>query len=477
MKRILVITVLILSMCGIAIADGGYGMMDSNCTNCTDVPCCQVDAPYTEASTASTTAVTTAYTSTLEEWEYGRMNECPDGMDHVYWDFEIGSNLGVFKNPRPDVAVFESVSNSNCCWPCYDINEPSYVRKGASSGPNCRCKMHIYPYNTKFRNGTEMPYISALTGNAAFSPRVMSSWCYWPGCSAFIGFAEGTHYVSFLASTHGTLKVGLYDHKGNQLSVKYIYVNTKRVGDAPPNFTRFSIHLPDQDIGYMTLQGPFNGWNLDELIVGGEFVYMPDTRRDYSYAAERLKQLIGLPYHNFAIGFDLFTQRYFTAEELMDGKEDPYWDKRNRELIWVNGISDEAAIAWAFNGEEFGEIVNWAYINNQFNKDFTEEVAIEDLQPGDVFFIDYPEKDGFPFGFIDEVGMYVGDTVVDGKTYDIIRITPVIDGKTEVCYDTVAWIEEMYAEEGFVDYRCLPDNPKGGHSPYPKIPAKYITPI
>ena len=46
-----------------------------------------------------------------------------------------------------------------------------------------------------------------------------------------------------------------------------------------------------------------------------------------------------------------------------------------------------------------------------------------------------------------------------------------IDGKSDVRYDTVEMMEIMY-KDGFIDYRCLPDDPKGGHSPYPKIPTK-----
>jgi len=467
------ITVLILvAMSGIAVAEGDqiYGMMGDVCPDCTDVSGWQ----GAEVSVASA-SITTAAAPTVEEWAYGRRNVCPDGIEHVCWDFEEGSNLYPLKNAHPDVAVFENVSNSRCCYPaCSDINEPSYVRKGSNCGPRCRCVMHIYPYATTFPNGTEMPYISALTGNAAFSPRVELGGlrCYWPACSAFIGFKEGTKFVSFLASTHGTLAVRLYDHRGGYLGGSNIYVNTRREGDAPPNFTRFSIHLPAQEIGFMTLRGPFNGWNIDDLIVGGEFGYL-GLRRDYSYAAERLKQLIGVPHHEFAIGFNLEMHDYLSVDEITDDKPDPYWDKRNRELIFVNGISDDGAIAWAFNGcEGCEELVNWADVTDQFNKDFTEEVAIEDLQPGDVFFIDYPAADGFPDGQIDEVGMYVVDTEFGGYTYDAIRITYVPDGSGKVSYDTVEMIELIYGEKGFVDYRCLPDSPKGGHSPYPKIPTK-----
>ena len=109
MKLLIIATALIfVTMCGIAIAEGGYGMMDSNCTNCTDVPCCQAEASSADIITVSDSTASTSYASTtsvLEKWTYGRRNECPDGIEHVCWDFEEGSNLGVFKNAHPVIML------------------------------------------------------------------------------------------------------------------------------------------------------------------------------------------------------------------------------------------------------------------------------------------------------------------------------------------------------------------------------------
>lgn len=482
MKITLIIAVLIcVMMSGIAVAEGDrtYGMMDSNCSECaecTDVMDAMENLPFAQFDAMATIA--TSGIVIEEKWAYGKRNYAPDGVGHVYWDFEEGSNLGVFKNAHPTVSVFENVSNSYCCSPCSDINEPSYVRKGASSGPTCRCIMYIYPRSRTYANGTDIPYIHILNGNGAFSPRVMSGWCYYPACSAFIAFKDNINYVSFLASTNSNLRVRAYDRHNNYLGSRTIYCTTDRIGDGPSNFTRFTIHMPGTEIGYLTFRGPFNGWHIDDMIAGGEFGH-PEMRRDYSYAAERLKLLVGVPYKEFGIGFDLFLQDYLTAEQITDDIPDKYWDKRNKALIPVIGISDEAAIAWAFNGcEDCEELVNWADITDQFKKDFTEEVAIEDLQSGDVIFIDYDEEDGFPDGQLDEVGMYVGDTEYGKHTYDVIRITPVFDGEGnptggDVSYSEVSMIELLYGEKGLVYYRSLPDDPKGGHSPYPKIPTKF----
>jgi hypothetical protein len=436
MRQILIALILMLAMSSIAIAEGdqAYGMMGGDCAECTDMPYCPAEVSYTDVSAASTSTATT--TSALEEWAYGRRNMCPDGIEHVCWDFEEGSNLGAFKNTHLDIAVFETVIYTGC----FGDNEPSYTRSCVSSGPNCRCKMYIYPCNTQFPNGTELPYINIVNGECAFSPRVvpLPDGCYWPGCKAFIGFKEDTQFVSFLASTHGTLYVRLYDHKGGYLGGSNI-----------------------------TLSGPFNGWNIDDLIVGGEFGYL-GLRRDYSYAAERMESLIGAPFLEFGIGYDIVMRTFYTAEEIKT-KEIQYWNPETRELGYAPGIYDEGAIVWAFNGGEFGDIVNWGDIANLKKHDFTEHVDHADIQPGDVFFIDYPPADGLP----DEVGIVVDpiyEPVLE-TDQDIIRIVP----GGGVYRSSSEHINDLYdVTDGFVDYRSLPDNPKGGHSPYPKIPGKYI---
>ena len=141
-----------------------------------------------------------------------------------------------------------------------------------------------------------------------------------------------------------------------------------------------------------------------------------------------------------------------------------YWDMYNKELKFGNGIYDEGAIVWAFNENE--DIVNWGDIGNQEKHDFTEEVEYHNIQPGDVFFIDYNADSCY-----NEVGMVVEPVIYNGETCDIIRIIP----GAGVCYDSSKHINMLYdgGIDGFVDYRSLPDDPKGGHSPYPKVPTKF----
>ena len=486
MKTITILTVLIcVMMSGMAVADQTYGTMGRNCSECADctdiidamenLPFAQFDAMADDVSTMGA-PVTAAFVVIEEEWAYGRRNTAPDGVEYVYWDFEEGSNLFPFKNDHPDVASFETVSNSRCCYPaCSDINEPSYVRLAAKSGPNCRCIMHIYPYNTQFPNGTELPYIHILNGRAAFSPRVLvSGWCYWPACSSFIGFKDDTNYVSFLASTGRNLYVRVYDKKGNYLAGRTIYCTTDRIGDGPSNFTRFTVNAPGANIGYITLSGPFNGYHIDDLIVGGEPGYLPESRRDYGWAAERMKELIGAMYHELGLGYLLHSGRLLTAEEIMDDIADPYYNPFNKEIEFGIGICPEAAIVWAFN--EDIDFVNSLYMNDQEKKDFTEDVAYEDIQPGDVFFVDYPELDPktdlwVPDGQYDEVGIIIPPQYdpETGAYEDCIRVIP----GEGVQYSSTELVNIM-GKNGFVDYKSLPDEPRIGKSPYPMIPGKPI---
>ncbi len=489
----LILTLLIFTvMIGIAVADGDqiYGTMSSECPDCAECldvmdamenfPSPQFDAQFDAMSDDVSTMGapgTAVYVTVEEEWAYGRRNVVPEGIEHVYYDFEEGMNLYPFKNAYSGVASFENVSNSRCCYPaCSDINEPSYVRLGAQSGPNCRCVMHIYPYNTKFSNGTELPYIHILNGRAAYSPRVLvSGWCYYPACSSFIGFKDDTHYVSFLASTGGNLNVRVYDPKGNYLAARTIYYTTDRIGDGPSNFTRFTIHAPEGEIGFMTFSGPFNGWHIDDMVVGGEPGYLPESRRYYGWAAERMKELIGAQYHPLGLGYLLHLGRLLTAEEIMDDIADPYYNPFNKEMEWGIGICPEAAIIWAYN--EDIDFVNNLYMNDQEKRDFTEDVAYEDIQPGDVFFIDYPVYDErtdlwVPDGQYDEVGMVIPPQYDQetGMLEDCIRIIP----DAGVHYGSTDFVNSLYGTEGFVHYRSLPDSPRIGKSPYPRIPGKPI---
>ena len=66
---------------------------------------------------------------TQEEWPFGKRNVAPEGMEHVLYDFEEGSNCGTFINKYPDVATFLTVDGCNVpigYGPCY----PSYNTVG-----------------------------------------------------------------------------------------------------------------------------------------------------------------------------------------------------------------------------------------------------------------------------------------------------------------------------------------------------------
>ena len=485
MKSTLIISVLIIvMMSGMAVAfcDQIYGTMSSNCSecaDCTDVVHAMENLPFAQFDAMSADViitgapVTSVSVTVEEEWLYGRRNVAPEGIEHVYYDFEEGMNLYPFKNAHPGVASFENVSDSYCCWPCEDIHEPSYVRQGANSGPNCRCIMYIYPTSRKFTNGTDIPYIHVVNGYAAFAPRVLSSWCYYPACRAFIGFKDDTNFVSFLASTNNNLYVRAYDPKGNYLDGGTIYYTTDRVGDGPSNFTRFTMYTPGDEIGSMTFSGPFNGWHIDDMIVGGEPGYL-GLRRDYGWAAERMRQLIGAPYNEFAIGYDLVFKEFLTAEEIIAGDQ-VYYDPTTGEFGYEPGIYDQNAIVWAFNVNDIGvteHIVKHYDINDLEKFDFDTEVAYEDIQPGDVFFIDYPQEDPntglmVPDGCYDEVGIVIPPQYdSDGNCEDCIRVLK--DGGVQ--YGSTEFVNFLYGTSGFVDYRCLPDEPRIGKSPYPRPP-------
>ena len=468
MKLILIALILTLIMGGTAIADGDqvYGMMGSECAECTDIPWCQEEL-FNDAITAFDIAITAI--PVLEEWEYGRRNMCQDGIEYAYWGFEEGRNLYPLRNEHPGVATFENVSNSRCCYPaCDDNNEPSYVRKGAGSGPNCRCIMHIYPYNTQFSNGTEMPYISALTGNAAFSPRVLvSSWCYYPACSARIVFKEDTQFVSFLASTHGNLRVVLYDPKGSLLSRSYIPVNTKREGDSPPNFTRFVIHLPNQEIGSMELSGPFNGWNIDEMIIGGEPGYLPEKPVDYTYVADLAEELHGVWWCEHALGFDYEDFTY--AEPFQFNEYLEYWDPEDKVFKDDQGISNPGLIFWAYN-KDSNDLAGIAFVKQitpakMMKHDFKVDVDPAATQPGDVYFMDYCNKDGVlgQDGVADFVGMVVTETPTE---MNLIASQPdLANDPIGVIYSKKSIVEGSPA---FMGYKRLPGVIRGGKNPVPK---------
>ena len=163
-------------------------------------------------------------------------------------------------------------------------------------------------------------------------------------------------------------------------------------------------------------------------------------------------------------GDDQFTGRVFDAA-------------RKLKVVskWGTGIDCAEAMVWVFNQEE--DIVNWPDATNQMKHDFTEHVDYEDIQPGDVGFIDYTDIDSegnvvAGDGIIDEVFIIIEPRIDSfGDPVNCIRIIP----EQGVHFSSTEYINTLYdTGTSFVDYRSLKDTPKGGHSPYPKPKGKPI---
>ena len=313
-----------------------------------------------------------------------------------------------------------------------------------------------FPYMNIFPDGWDPD--NAYVVNGEFG--AFTCWMMIPHYAGVIEFDGGANYVSVLASNGCNLKMTAYDKRGNIIDEGVAEPNTGTL-----TFTRMTMTCPRSSISSVKFYGVGNFWIVDDLIVGGEPLPMPT---DYAYAAERMKELLGAEFFQFGLGYNIILREFYTAEQIINN-EIPGWNSYTKEIVIGKGIYDVNAIIWAFNVEE--DLVNWMPIDKMAKHDFTVEVEHGEQKPGDVFFIDY-EADGF----YDEVGIYVGDVHYDPVmeyTVDIIRIIP----GAGVSYSSTEWINEVYAFDliapAFVDYRRLPDNPKGGHSPYPKIPTKF----
>ena len=404
----------------------------------------------------------------ITDWPHGQRNVIPADIEGVMYDFEEGSNCVDFKNQYPEVATFLTVLGTQP----YGTDWPSYVSAGGITCGNTRCYMKIYPWCGYYPNSTPYEWVFIVQGRSSFSPMtgpdIMGG--FWPGTETQVQFKEGTRYISFLACTDGDMFVDLYDKRGNRICSEKITTTVYRTGTNPSNFTEFSYRSSNTDIVSMKVRGNLNGHHFDDLIIGGAPGYLPDKPSDWLYAVERLKQLIDLNYLEFGTAWDYTIGGYRTAEEMMDDTPDPYINGYDGELEFGIGIDDQDAILYAFNGE--GEHhVNWWDTNRMHKHDFTEVVEYDNLKPGDVFFIDYPYGDGHPDGWFDEIGMVIDPTLdTDGVWENAIRITPE-DG---VYLTNVQYIDAMYGSSGSVEYRRLPLNPKGGHSPYKKMKSKPI---
>ena len=417
----------------------------------------------------------------VEEWPFGKANVMPDHVEGVMYDFEEGSNCGDFNNTFPEIATFLTVLGGTVP-DGYGPNYPSYNVVGGVMCGNTRGYMNIYPY-CRIDNWT---YV--VNGRSAFSTisccESDTCWtgnCY-PTLNARIQLKEGTHYVSFLVSTGSNLYVRVYSIQGSNYNLEHYETVARtidRVNGEPSNFTQFIIYLPNIDIARIDMRSAFNDALIDDLIIGGAPGYLvpePDPtptteRRDYSWAAENMDKLVGAPYLEWGMGYNFYVGEFYTAEEIKT-IDLPYvnFDYKPTEVEWDTGIDCAGAIVWAFNQES--DIVNWADATDQMKHDFTVHVDYEDIQPGDVGFIDYTEIDSdgnvcVGDGIIDEVFIIVEPKVDSyGDPVDCIRI---VDG-AGVQYSSTEWVNSLYdTGTSFVNYRSLKDTPKGGHSPYPKV--------
>lgn len=405
----------------------------------------------------------------VQDWPLGQRNEIPDHIEGVRLDFEEGSNCVDLKNQYLEIVSFLTVLGTQP----YGTDWPSYVKKWGSMCGNTRCYMKIFPWCGYYPNGTPYEWVFIVQGDTAFSPMTGPDYLggYIPGTRSHLVFKEGTRYVSLLACTDGNMYVDLFDRHGNRICSEKITTTVYRNGTNPSNFTQFSFYSVDTDIVSMKVRGSFNGHHFDDLIIGGEPGYL-GLRTDYSWATDNMEMLVGAPYLKWGMGYNFYIGEFFTAEEIKT-IDLPYvnFDYKQPEIEWGTGIDCAEAMVWVFNQEK--DIVNWPDATNQKKHDFTEHVDYENIQPGDVGFIDYDEIDSegniVPGdGVIDEVFMIIKPRE-DGN--DCIRIVP----GAGVGYSSTEHINMLYdTGTSFVDYRSLKDTPKGGHSPYPKVKGKPI---
>lgn len=392
-----------------------------------------------------------------EEWPFGMRNPLPDDPTYVRFDLEED---GVSFGSHQGIVNFVNLDDNK--WASIPIGARGY---------------HIYPLDFfyKYDNGTrtQVDYIYVVNGERGAQP--VFWWCnnvkceWWPGSEARIEFPSGASDVSFLSSNGANLVMRAYDKTGKYIGSSDIaYPNTDRIPPNPSNFTRVSIATKIPSIyAVEIIAGTNNFWLIDDIVVGG--LTFPDKPVDYGYAAERMKELIGVKFLKHGTGYDYFDEKYYTAQEIIDGNI-LHWDPYKKEVKIDDGIYDEDAILWAFNVND--DLINWKNIDKMANNDFKIEVKYGEQQPGDVFFLDYDGNKHY-----DEVGIFIEPMIDDkGKVVDIIRIIPNVG----VHYSTSEFIYALYGtDEGIniyssMDCKRLPDSPKGGHSPYPKIPTKFL---
>jgi hypothetical protein len=384
-----------------------------------------------------------AVADTETNWTHEKRNIAPAGIEHVYYDFEEGSNLVPFRNSYPDVAAFMNVISDPDAWDGTD--EPSYVCK-------CARAMHIYPcdYYTN-PDGTPVDFIYIVNGRCAFSPRTGMDMLgkYWPSRNAYIVFKDDTHYVSFLACTGGNMHIRLYDSKGTIVHYETISRTIDRVGSEPSNFTRFEIHI--------LVRGGFNQWHFDGLIVGGEPGYLPLKPVDYTYVARLAQELWGVDYLEYGLGHDYVMMDYMDAWQFTDGAMGEYWNPETKAFEEGEGISNAGLILWAYNYDA-DDLAGTSFVKRNTvagmeKHDFKIDVDPAATQPGDVCFMDRDFD-----GTADAVYMVTEEH--DGG-FDLITACPdsgVINSKSSIVEGSPA----------FMGYKRLPGVIRGGKNPIPK---------
>lgn len=397
-------------------------------------------------TTASLVGVASALV--VADWPYSKPNTVPDGAIKI--DFEDRcDNLEAVRNDIPGVNFVGFEMNRH--W--------GYAMVGGRG-------MHIWPYDYKKNDdGTEVDFIWIVQGMYGAFP-IFYDYIEqpWPGDTGAIIFNDCVSHVSFLASIGSQIEMKAYDKNGKYLGTSGKgYNNVKRVyPTGPSNFTQISYTEESAIIHKVLIQGNMNNWIIDELVIGG--LTLPDELSNYSFAAERMKMLIGAKYQEDAWGYDIVNEKYHTADEIIND-DLIYWDRYEKNIVINNGISDNAAILWAFNGEGTDN-VKWFDLDDQLKHSFTMAVYGE-TQPGDIFVIDYMGDSCY-----DEIGIIITPVIIENEEMDIIRIIP----GAGVVYDSTDNIENLYdgGSAGFVEYFRLPDTVKGGHKPFPKVPTRFI---
>ena len=410
----------------------------------------------------------------ITDWPHEQRNEIPDYIEGVRYDFEEGSNCVDFKNQYPDIVSFLTVLGTQP----YGTDWPSYVTVGGMTCGNTRCYMKIYPWCGYYPNGTPYERVFITNGRSAFSPMTGPDHMggYIPGTQSHLVFKEGTRFVSLLACTDGNMYVYLYDKRGNRICSEKITTTVYRTGKNPSNFTQFSYHSLNTDIVSMKVRGNFNGHHFDDLIIGGALGYLPDQPIDYSWAAERLKLLIGAPHNPNGFGIELLSGTFYPAEDIVNNPLVVNWDYENKVWVTGEGINNEGAIIWALNKDS--NLINNLCINDMASKDFKVLVEYGDQQPGDVAFIEYDtgDTDELSIGY-DEIIMFIEPQIdpETGATEDCIRILE----EGGVHYADSEFIHALYGDDlgitptSLFTVKRLPDAPKGNKAPYQKIPGKY----